>query len=56
MEYQYPKFTKEMKKTHTILIPNMAVTQFRLLKYALSTRATSAKFWATAAARWPSWA
>ena len=35
MEYQYPKFTKEMKKTHTILIPNMAVTQFRLLKYAL---------------------
>ena len=35
MEYHYPKFTKEMKKTHTILIPNMAVTQFRLLKYAL---------------------
>ena len=35
MEYQYPKFTPEMKKTHTILIPNMAVTQFRLLKYAL---------------------
>jgi len=31
----YPKFTPEMKKTHTILIPNMAVTQFRLLKYAL---------------------
>ena len=25
MEYQYPKFTPEMKKTHTILIPNMAV-------------------------------
>ncbi len=35
MEYHYPKFTPEMKKTHTILIPNMAVTQFRLLKYAL---------------------
>ncbi|MBU3820414.1 MAG: 2-hydroxyacyl-CoA dehydratase [Candidatus Faecalibacterium intestinavium] len=35
MEYQYPKFTPEMKRTHTILIPNMAVTQFRLLKYAL---------------------
>ena len=35
MEHQYPKFTPEMKKTHTILIPNMAVTQFRLLKYAL---------------------
>ena len=30
MEYNYPKFTPEMKKTHTILIPNMAVTQFRL--------------------------
>ena len=24
-----------MKKTHKILIPNMAVTQFRLLQYAL---------------------
>ena len=35
MEYNYPKFTPEMKKTHTILIPNMAITQFRLLKYAL---------------------
>ena len=35
MEYHYPKFTPEMKKTHTILIPNMAVTQFRLLQAAL---------------------
>ncbi len=35
MEYNYPKFTKGMKATHTILIPNMAETQFRLLKYAL---------------------
>ena len=35
MEYNYPKFTPEMKRTHTILIPNMAVTQFRLLEYAL---------------------
>ena len=35
MEYNYPKFTPEMKKTHTILIPNMAVTQFRLMEYAL---------------------
>ena len=26
MEYNYPKFTPEMKKTHTILIPNMAIT------------------------------
>ena len=26
MEYHYPKFTPEMKKTHTILIPNMALT------------------------------
>lgn len=24
MEYNYPKFTPEMKKTHKILIPNMA--------------------------------
>ena len=35
MEYNYPKFTPEMKLTHTILIPNMAITQFRLLEYAL---------------------
>lgn len=35
MEYNYPKFTPEMKKTHKILIPNMAVTQFRLLQYVL---------------------
>ena len=35
MEYNYPKFTPEMKQTHTILIPNMAITQFRLLGYAL---------------------
>ena len=32
LEYQnYPKFTPEMKKTHTILIPNMAPVQFRIL-------------------------
>lgn len=35
MEHEYPRFTPEMKKTHTILIPNMAVTQFRLLKAAM---------------------
>lgn len=34
MEINYPKFTKEMKATHTILIPNMAVVQFRILKAA----------------------
>ncbi len=28
MEYHYPKFTPEMKKTHTILIPNMAVPAY----------------------------
>ncbi len=56
MEYNYPKFTPEMKKTHTILIPNMAITQFRLLEYACVTTATSAKFWATAAVPWHSWA
>ncbi len=30
MEYMTPNFTKDMVKTHKILIPNMAVTQFRL--------------------------
>ena len=32
MEHSYPKFTKEMKKTYTILVPNMAVMQFAILK------------------------
>jgi predicted nucleotide-binding protein (sugar kinase/HSP70/actin superfamily) len=36
MDLSYPRFTPEMKKTHTILIPNMAITQFRLLNYALT--------------------
>ena len=32
LEFQnYPKFTPEMKKTHKILIPNMAPVQFRIL-------------------------
>ncbi len=35
MEYQYPTFTPEMKKTHTILIPNMAPVQFRILAAAM---------------------
>jgi predicted nucleotide-binding protein (sugar kinase/HSP70/actin superfamily) len=36
LEYQnYPKFTPEMKKTHKILIPNMAPVQFRILAAAM---------------------
>ena len=35
MEGSYPHFTKEMKKTHTILIPNMAPLQFTILQAAL---------------------
>ena len=31
----YPKFTPEMKKTHKILIPNMAPVQFRMLAAAM---------------------
>ena len=37
MEYMTPNFTKEMVKTHKILIPNMAVTQFRLMQAALAS-------------------
>ena len=55
MEYNYPKFTPEMKKTHTILIPNMAITQFRLLEYALRYDGYKRSL-ATAAALWRSWA
>lgn len=35
MEFTYPHFTPEMKKTHKILIPNMAPVQFRILAAAL---------------------
>ena len=35
MEMQYPSFTEDMKKTHTILIPNMAPVQFRILAAAM---------------------
>ena len=31
----YPRFTPEMKKTHKILIPNMAPVQFRILAAAM---------------------
>ena len=37
MEYITPNFTKDMVKTHKILIPNMAVTQFRLMQAALAS-------------------
>ena len=32
---EYPRFTPEMKKTHKILIPNMAPVQFRMLAAAM---------------------
>lgn len=35
MESSYPVFTPEMKKTHKILIPNMAPVQFRILAAAM---------------------
>ena len=35
METPYPVFTDEMKKTHKILIPNMAPVQFRMLAAAM---------------------
>ena len=35
MEMQYPVFTEDMKNTHTILIPNMAPVQFRILAAAM---------------------
>ena len=31
MEKQYPKFTKEMKKTHKILVPDMLHIHFKLI-------------------------
>lgn len=35
MSMAYPKFTLEMKKTHRILIPNMAPVHFRILAAAM---------------------
>lgn len=35
MEQNYPRFTKEMKSTHTILIPNMLPLHFSMLAAAL---------------------
>jgi len=35
MQSQFPVFTKGMKKTHKILIPNMAPVQFRILAAAM---------------------
>jgi len=32
---EYPKFTKEMKKTHKVLIPNMAPVQFTIMAAAM---------------------
>ena len=37
MEYNYPKFTPEMKATHTILIPNMAITPVSYTHLTLPT-------------------
>ena len=54
MEYMTPNFTKDMVKTHKILIPNMAVTQFRLLQAALECEGYNVEVLATAAARSPS--
>ena len=35
MEYQYPRFTPEMKRTHTILMPNMAPIHFEMIVEAM---------------------
>ena len=37
MEQTYPRFTPDMKKTHKILIPNMAPVQFRILAASMET-------------------
>ena len=42
-EYTYPRFTPDMKKTHTILIPNMAPVQFRLMAAIMEQAGLSSK-------------
>ena len=38
MNNNYTKFTEEMKKTHTILIPNMLPIHFTLIKQIFETK------------------
>ncbi len=44
MEYTTPNFTPDMVKTHTILIPNMAPIQFRLMADALRSEGYTVEF------------
>ena len=37
MEYRTPNFTREMMKDYTVLVPNMAPVQFRLIKAAMES-------------------
>ena len=37
IKVEYPKFTQEMKKTHTILIPSMLDIHFALFENALNS-------------------
>ena len=56
LEFQnYPKFTPEMKKTHKILIPNMAPVQFRILAAVMRQAGYTCELLRTAAARSASW-
>ena len=55
MESTYPRFTPDMKKTHKILIPNMAPVQFRILAASMENMAIRWSCWATAASGWRSW-
>ena len=56
LDQDYPRFTPEMKKTHKILIPNMAPVQFRILAAVMEQPGLPrASCWKTAAARWRSW-
>ncbi len=43
INYQVPLFTKEMKKSHTILIPQMAPIHFNLLEAAITSSGYKAK-------------
>ncbi len=43
VEYTTPSFTKEMKESHTILIPQMAPLHFNFLEEALNTSGYKAK-------------
>ena len=55
MEQTYPRFTPDMKKTHKILIPNMAPVQFRILAASMENHGYQVELLGNCGERVGSW-